>query len=254
MRNKVTAALLAFFLGGFGIHRFYLGQTVWGIIYALLFWTGVPFVLSVLDALLLLIMPQEVFDAKYNRDTQVARRNQRKYQRKQRTHGVSVKKRHQVKKENLSNRELTSRAKQKVKFKKSWEEGKKAFKKYQFDDAEEAYFQAMEIQPNDPKLLFDIACLFSIKEETERAFEYLELAVSQGFKPLEEIQNNPALAYLRIQDSFLNFAKAGFKRPTQSKKQSSPELLQQLRQLDLLKKRGLLTELEFEDERKKLLH
>ncbi len=254
MRNKVTAALLAFFLGGFGIHRFYLGQTVWGIIYALLFWTGVPFVLSMLDALLLLIMPQEVFDAKYNRDTQVARRNQRKYQRKRRIDAVDIKKRHQVKKSTLSNRALTDRAKQKVKFKKYWEEGKKSFKKYQFQDAEEAYFQAMEIQPNNPDLLFDMACLFSIKEETERAYEYLELAVHQGFEPVEEIQKNPALAYLRIQDDFIDFAKAGFKRTRKNKKESSPELLEQLRQLDLLKQRGLLTELEFEDERKKLLH
>lgn len=31
-KSKVTAALLAFFLGCFGIHRFYLGYTLIGVI------------------------------------------------------------------------------------------------------------------------------------------------------------------------------------------------------------------------------
>ena len=31
-KSKVTAALLAFFLGGFGIHNFYLGYTAKGVI------------------------------------------------------------------------------------------------------------------------------------------------------------------------------------------------------------------------------
>jgi TM2 domain-containing membrane protein YozV len=31
MKDKKTAAILALFLGGLGIHRFYLGQTVKGI-------------------------------------------------------------------------------------------------------------------------------------------------------------------------------------------------------------------------------
>lgn len=32
-KNKVVAALLAFFLGGFGIHKFYLGTPIPGIVY-----------------------------------------------------------------------------------------------------------------------------------------------------------------------------------------------------------------------------
>ncbi len=34
-KNKLVAALLALFLGGLGIHKFYLGRTGWGIIYLL---------------------------------------------------------------------------------------------------------------------------------------------------------------------------------------------------------------------------
>ncbi len=32
MKSKLTAILLCFFLGGFGIHRFYLGYTLIGVI------------------------------------------------------------------------------------------------------------------------------------------------------------------------------------------------------------------------------
>ncbi|MGM9508565.1 TM2 domain-containing protein [Larkinella sp. GY13] len=35
MKSKSTAALLAFFLGGLGIHKFYLRQTGWGVAYLL---------------------------------------------------------------------------------------------------------------------------------------------------------------------------------------------------------------------------
>ena len=50
--NKVVACLLALFLGCLGVHKFYLGETVWGIFYLLafvfLFWTMfVPVVISV---------------------------------------------------------------------------------------------------------------------------------------------------------------------------------------------------------------
>ncbi len=42
VKNKIAAGLLAIFLGAFGIHKFYLGQTGWGILYILFFWTGIP--------------------------------------------------------------------------------------------------------------------------------------------------------------------------------------------------------------------
>ena len=42
MRNKLVVALLAFFLGGLGAHKFYLGQTGWGFLYLIFFWTLIP--------------------------------------------------------------------------------------------------------------------------------------------------------------------------------------------------------------------
>jgi TM2 domain-containing membrane protein YozV len=41
-KDELVGVLLALFLGGLGIHRFYMGQTGLGILYLIFFWTGVP--------------------------------------------------------------------------------------------------------------------------------------------------------------------------------------------------------------------
>lgn len=67
MKDKVAAALLAFFLGGLGVHRFYLGQIGLGFVYFLFCWTLIPFFVSFVDAIVFFVMDQQAFDAKYNR-------------------------------------------------------------------------------------------------------------------------------------------------------------------------------------------
>jgi len=64
--NKLTAALLAIFLGFFGAHKFYLGKTIQGFFYLILFWTGLPLILGFLEGLVYLSTTQEDFDRKYN--------------------------------------------------------------------------------------------------------------------------------------------------------------------------------------------
>jgi TM2 domain-containing membrane protein YozV len=51
-RNEVIGVLLAIFLGGFGIHHFYLRRNGLGILYLLFSWTGIPTVLGWIDAFL----------------------------------------------------------------------------------------------------------------------------------------------------------------------------------------------------------
>ena len=63
--SKLAAALLAFFLGAFGVHKFYLGQTGWGIAYLLLCWTFIPAVASFVEGILYLTMSDEAFALKY---------------------------------------------------------------------------------------------------------------------------------------------------------------------------------------------
>jgi TM2 domain-containing membrane protein YozV len=66
MKNKGTAAVLAFLLGGLGVHRFYLGQGGLGIAYLLFCWTLIPLIISLFDFLGLLAMSEEAFNKKYN--------------------------------------------------------------------------------------------------------------------------------------------------------------------------------------------
>ena len=66
MKNKDTAAILAFFLGGIGVHRFYLNQPILGVVYLLLCWTLVPLFIAFIDFIVFLSVSQEKFDLKYN--------------------------------------------------------------------------------------------------------------------------------------------------------------------------------------------
>lgn len=66
MRSKTTAAVLALFLGGFGIHKFYLGRGGQGFLYFLFCWTLIPGAIALLETLLLIFMSEHEFNLRYN--------------------------------------------------------------------------------------------------------------------------------------------------------------------------------------------
>ena len=66
MRNKITAGLLALFLGSIGIHKFYLGKPVQGVVYMLLSWTGVPTLISIVEGIVYLVSDELEFNLDYN--------------------------------------------------------------------------------------------------------------------------------------------------------------------------------------------
>ena len=53
-KSKYLAGLLGIFLGGFGIHNFYLGRNERAIVQLLLFWTGISEVWGFIEGLLCL--------------------------------------------------------------------------------------------------------------------------------------------------------------------------------------------------------
>jgi len=65
-KNKLFAALLAIFLGGFGIHKFYLGRVGWGIIYLIFSWTWIPMFVGIIEGIVYLCMEEDSFHAKYS--------------------------------------------------------------------------------------------------------------------------------------------------------------------------------------------
>ena len=65
-KSKIVAALLAFLLGGLGIHKFYLGKAGQGILYLLFCWTYIPTVIAFIETIVFLVMSDAEFDRKYN--------------------------------------------------------------------------------------------------------------------------------------------------------------------------------------------
>jgi TM2 domain-containing membrane protein YozV len=48
-RDELVGVLLAFFLGCFGIHHFYLNRVGLGVLYCCFCWTGIPAILGVIE-------------------------------------------------------------------------------------------------------------------------------------------------------------------------------------------------------------
>ncbi len=66
MKTRVTAIILTLFLGGIGIHKFYLGRSVQGIFYLLFCWTLIPSILAFFQFFGLIFMSDHAFNLKYN--------------------------------------------------------------------------------------------------------------------------------------------------------------------------------------------
>ncbi|MCR5755510.1 MAG: NINE protein [Acetatifactor sp.] len=64
IKSKIAAALLAIFLGGLGIHKFYLGKVGMGIFYLLFCWTGIPAIVGFIEGIVYLCSNDENFQLK----------------------------------------------------------------------------------------------------------------------------------------------------------------------------------------------
>ena len=64
-KSKLAAALFALLLGCLGIHKFYLGQIKWGILYLLFCWTFIPAIVGFIEGIILLVMSEQDFNDKY---------------------------------------------------------------------------------------------------------------------------------------------------------------------------------------------
>ncbi|MCP3931834.1 MAG: NINE protein [Bacteroidetes bacterium] len=269
MKDKNVAGILALFFGWIGIHRFYLGQVGLGIFYCIFFWTGITFLLGLIDAIVLLSMDKEAFDIRYNkkyirnhqgRDTDFDRRDRSRYRSRDRWEQQQKRRQYKPPVRKRSRRQY-ERSKQKVHrnnpFKAS---GVKKFKDYDYDGAIEDFKKAFEIDERDVAVHFNIACAYSLNENAEKAFYHLDRAVEYGFTDFHKIKEHDAFAFIRIKDEFEKFEKNGFRlvqklAPPKEDLLDAPNdnLLEQLKKLDELRKKGLLTEQEFSVQKKKLL-
>lgn len=66
-KSKTTAGILGIILGGFGIHKFYLGKIGMGILYLVFCWTYIPGVIGFVEGIIYLTSSEEKFYNKYVR-------------------------------------------------------------------------------------------------------------------------------------------------------------------------------------------
>ena len=65
-KSRITAALLAVFLGCFGVHKFYLRKPIQGILMLAFCWTFVPSFIALVEFILLLCSTDREFAQKYD--------------------------------------------------------------------------------------------------------------------------------------------------------------------------------------------
>lgn len=267
MRNKTVAGMLALFFGAFGVHRFYLGKRFQGILHMFVFFFTfiitvsenpdfplflIPGLIGFVDAVLLFAMPQEEFDDRYNEPLRRKIRN-----RQQRAYGYSETQTTDNYRYNQysSNYETPKR------------EGIRLFREYDFEGARTAFLEALDVDSKDPSIHFNLACTYSMLEDASKSFLHLEEAISYGFSDIRKIHEHKALSYIRSLVLFDQFVENGYRQIKQlpaetpiddsvldlENKSKMDNLLQQIRQLADLRDKGILTNEEFSEQKRKIL-
>jgi len=65
MKKRTIAVILAVFLGGLGVHKFYQNKIGKGFLYLLFSWTTIPSIIAVIEAIIYLTMTDEEYRLKY---------------------------------------------------------------------------------------------------------------------------------------------------------------------------------------------
>lgn len=261
MLNKYTAGILAIILGGFGVHRFYLGQRFMGflrfgafVLFLMIvaqaggpaeevfgIGMGMLFLSAFFEGIIFLLMPKEKFDKKYNPHHSKV------------TAPASI-------------GDLKA-------------EGVDYFRSGDYDLSIEAFEDALAVSASDPGVHFNLACAHSKTHRLIPALHHLELSVSYGLPNPERIDQHPALDWLRAQPAYATFKQQNFRQtvvipsafPTQAAKveeekvagldlpdiSSVPtdddDLVTRIRKLGKLREQGILTEAEFSEQKEKIL-
>ncbi len=262
MKNKNVAGTLALLFGIFGVHRFYLGQRGKGVMMIALFFVMfvatveenapfvmVPALIAFIDAILFYVMPKEDFDERYNYNRKKSYWEQRRERRKERQ----------------NYRKMPRREASAVKYPNPFKvSGLTKYKDYDYEGAIEDFQKALGINYKDPAVHFNLACCYSINEQTEQSFFHLDKAVEYGFEDFDRIHSHDALAFVRTTDDFDDFVENKYRMVAklEAPKEdilSTPapllekDILEKIASLGELRDKGFLTEEEFSLQKKRLL-
>ncbi len=127
--------------------------------------------------------------------------------------------------------------------------------------------RAATIAPMHSTVHYNLACLYSLTNQKDEAFNSLGKAVETGYTNFEKIRTIPDLNWLRSQPEYFSFIQNGYKNSPVSQavgasqptvnNYSAPSLnddvIAKLERLAKLKDQGILTEDELNEQKKKLL-
>jgi hypothetical protein len=260
-KSKYIAAILALTLGIFGVHRFYLGKRVLGIINFIAFciallvainegepggiMMAILGIMAFIEATLLFVMPQSEFDAKYNG-------------------GMSMTQ--PVGKEKVKTGKKKSGETPQARKSRGGYLIKDAFIAYRtgsYDQARKYFEDALQYDYNDPQTHFMLACCYSLAKDAKQAYFHLASSVDFGFQEFEEIYHNEALTWLRSQPDFDFFVQNGYRQIAhltppkpdllEEKSYYDTTLLDKIADLGELLERGVISKDDFEVQKKSLL-
>lgn len=265
MLKKDLAGFFAFFLGIFGVHRFYLGQWWRGAAQFVGFWAIIailaeegpemplPFILvgfilaPLITAIIFWATPYERWAAKYDPQALAAPG----YVLSSLDH-PSWKRQRAPKKASLTDLKA---------------EGVKYYRSGDYDLATEAFQEAVEQVPTDPVVQFNLACCYALLGQYPNALRALEVAVTHRLPKPERIESHPALAELRESEAYARFRENNYRqlrltelppveqqvREEASGTEVPADLLEQINRLRELHDSGILTPHEYRTQREKLL-
>lgn len=284
-RDRRVAAFLSLFLGGVGVQKFYLGNIFMGVLCAVFSFTIIPFIIGGIDFLRFVLMDDEEFDRRYNGNgfpvhrtkygTIVFKKDERVdtgparpfnppvYPTRERTFSTQKTKQKSV--------PLSSNSK--------YNEGNEFFEKYSIKSALECYQAALKETPDSTEIYFKMACCNALLEQKNAMFENIKMALRWGFKDYNRIRTQDELAYFRIQPEYDKINQSDFtqwpeiqeesdsvkdelnnraEKPKTIEEEKTPELstdeiLEQLKELGDLHQQGVLSDSEFNVQKRKLL-
>jgi len=268
MKRKHVTTVLALTMGLYGIHRFYLGQKLKGILHFslamfsgfLLFEEGAPLIMlpaiiGLMDAILFMVMPQEEFDNRYNFNNL----NQERPTPQRRTRAYDARR-----------EEASSAYEQQLYEERQWDEqpfkrtGVAKFNRHDYSGAIKDFLRALKDAPNDPDLHFNLACCYSIEEETMMSLYHLDKAIENGYQKFDKIHRHSFLSFIRQQPQFQEFVDNDYQlvnyyEEVEEALDDQPEgleldgLIEQIKKLGELREKGILTEEEFREQKRRLL-
>ncbi len=249
-RNKWVAALLSFFLGIFGVHRFYLGQRYLGLAYitpaiigmilGIWFLIAIPAIVGFIDSIIFASLSKSDFNQKYNMGVKMAKIKPPTFGR---------------------------RRKEKPKEIPAYEPAKPRKKKILRPGTYEKKIarlqEELKQEPENAGLHMDLACAYSMQEDAKNGFYHLSKAVEYGYDDFTKIKNHYTLAFLRSKNDFKTFEKNGFRlikmlpSPQENLLDSErPLLLEKLERIENLGEmlyRGEISEEQFTKQKRRLL-